>query len=419
MSRCLIATTVGCVALSLVASLRAEDETTAVFVHYMPWYASKPVSGRWGWHWTMNRFDPERVDGAGRRQIASHDEPLIGPYDSNDPHALECHTLLMKLAGVDGAIIDWYGIEKYRDYAEIHRNTQHFIRHLKRAGLRFAICYEDQTVRHMVAGGALQQRDAVPHGKKVMRWLDRRWFRDDAYVKLDGRPVLLVFGPQHFDRDQWNVLLSDLSPRPLFYALPHLSAKSGADGAFGWPPVSGGREISPTAWRQYLRSLYDRGAAGESIVSVAFPAFRDIYSEAGVGKSYGSIDARGGKTFIETLDLALQSDAPIVQIATWNDFGEGTVIEPTRALGYRYLETVQRRAKHRSSGTASFGPADLRLPVALYELRKKNPRDDTTSARLDQVAALLLKGKCGEARTILGAVSRTREQEQRADASRR
>ena len=29
------------------------------------------------------------------------------------------------------------------------------------------------------------------------------------------------------------------------------------------------------------------------------------------------------------LDRALRSGAPLVQIATWNDFGEGTAIEPT------------------------------------------------------------------------------------------
>ena len=57
-----------------------------ILVHYMPWYEAKPVSGAWGWHWTMNHFDPERSDATGRREIASHYYPLIGPYDSADPH---------------------------------------------------------------------------------------------------------------------------------------------------------------------------------------------------------------------------------------------------------------------------------------------------------------------------------------------
>ena len=76
-----------------------------VLAHYMPWYEAKPFSKAWGWHWTMNRFDPEkRVND--RPEIASHFMPLIGPYDSGDPHVLEYHRLLMKLAGIDGVVVD-------------------------------------------------------------------------------------------------------------------------------------------------------------------------------------------------------------------------------------------------------------------------------------------------------------------------
>ena len=90
----------------LVSSFAAEPR---LLVHYMPWYATKDVSGAWGWHWTMNHFDPEQKKWDAQRKIASHDYPLIGPYDSGDDHALECHALLMKIAGLDGVVIDWYG----------------------------------------------------------------------------------------------------------------------------------------------------------------------------------------------------------------------------------------------------------------------------------------------------------------------
>ncbi|MFH1184757.1 MAG: hypothetical protein V1755_06915 [Chloroflexota bacterium] len=110
--------------LAVAGFLHAEDGPRTVLVHYMPWYASKPVSGHWGWHWTMDHFNPDRVAENGPREVASHYYPLIGPYDSSDPHALECHVLLMKLAGIDGAIIDWYGTKDYHDYAAIHRNAE-------------------------------------------------------------------------------------------------------------------------------------------------------------------------------------------------------------------------------------------------------------------------------------------------------
>src|SRR6516164_4478059 len=87
-----------------------------LLVYYRPWYVAKPFSATWGWHWTMDHFDPEQVDASGQRQIASWYRPLIGPYDSADPAVLEYHVLLMKLAGIDGVVVNWYGPDNYYDY---------------------------------------------------------------------------------------------------------------------------------------------------------------------------------------------------------------------------------------------------------------------------------------------------------------
>ena len=87
---------------------KQEPVRPRILAHYMPWYEARPVRPRFGWHWTMNTFDPEGPK-SDRPTLASHYRPLIGPYDSGDPDVLEYHALLMKLAGIDGVIIDWYG----------------------------------------------------------------------------------------------------------------------------------------------------------------------------------------------------------------------------------------------------------------------------------------------------------------------
>ena len=284
-------------------------------VHYMPWYASKPVSGEWGWHWTMNHFDPDTIADDGRREIASHYYPLIGPYDSNDPHALECHVLLMKFAGIDGAIIDWYGIKDHRDYAAIHRNTNRLIAYIKKAGLSFAICYEDQTIKHLVNDGVLRESEALNHGKEVLHWMQDHWFVADEYAKIAGRPLLLVFGPQYFKGAAWKELFSGLSQPPYFYTLNTL--QEGADGVFGWPPVHGGRVVSPADWRAYLSQLYEKGGVG-----TVFPKFHDIYEESGVRESYGYLDDQEGAVFAETLARAGEN-ASLIQIITWKRLRRG------------------------------------------------------------------------------------------------
>ncbi len=378
--------------------LDAQQKRQSLMVHYMPWYAADPARNQWGWHWTMNHFQPDRRGPQGWRQIASHDYPQIGVYDSNDPLVLECQTLLMKMAAVDGVIIDWYGIEKFRDYAEIHRNTQHLIQHVKRAGLKFAICYEDQSVKHMQEAKQLDDKASLAVGQQALRWLARHWFQDEAYLRIESRPVLLVFGPQHFDRNEWHTLLSDLKPRPHVYGLPHLTQTRGMDGAFGWPPVTGGREVTPGVWRNYLAQLDARPADQGPSMAVAFPGFRDIYQQAGLHASYGWIDERAGKTLAETLALAAQSEARIVQVATWNDYGEGTVVEPTRKYGYRYLEQLARHTK------AAAQPQDLRLPIELYQLKKKYGKQAPQATRLVAATDALFAGQYAKARRILAAV---------------
>jgi len=286
--------------LTLVLPLRARDKV--ILAHYMPWYQTKAVSGKWGWHWTMDHFDPDQIKWEGQRRAASHEYPLIGLYDSSDDDALECQALLMKFAGLDGAIIDWYGTKNVLDYAANHAHTEKFIGWLKKAGLRFAICYEDQAIAQMIKAKALSADDAVKQGTIDLQWAEQHWFSDASYLKQEGRPTLLVFGPQQFQQEQWKMLRSSLASKPLIYGLPHLSKDHGMDGAFGWPPVSGGKSMSPDAWHKELNALYARPS---SVIATVFPGFKDIYKQAAVHDSYGTISDRDGKTFAESLDLAM------------------------------------------------------------------------------------------------------------------
>ena len=133
----------------------AHGASKPLMVHYMPWFVSQlyPPSGYWGWHWTMNHFNPNVLDANGQRQIASWYYPLIGPYDSIDPAVLEYHVLLMSLAGIDGVIVDWYGPDNFNDYAVNNQRTLALFNYTRKAGLKFSLCYEDQTIQREISGG--------------------------------------------------------------------------------------------------------------------------------------------------------------------------------------------------------------------------------------------------------------------------
>ena len=173
-----------------------------LMAHYMPWFEAAPAAKRWGWHWTMNHYKPDNIVG-GRAEAASHYYPLIGLYDSNDPDVLECQVLLMKFAGIQGVLIDWQGIDEYLDYGINHRNVLQIIPILRKAGMKFAIVYEDEAVRKMIAANRFPEKESIAHGQTLMKWMQAHWFSDSAYLKQDNRPVFLVFGSGYYKEEQW------------------------------------------------------------------------------------------------------------------------------------------------------------------------------------------------------------------------
>lgn len=380
----LVAVSAGWGLAAAAAEPRADgNPRPLILVHYMPWYDAKPQSAGWGWHWTMNVFNPDDVVD-GRRQIASKLYPAIGPYDSGDPHVLEYHLLLMKLAGIDGVIVDWYGRADLWDYARIHANTERLVDACGRLGMKFAICYEDRTVSMLVKQGKIAADTRVAHAADEIRWLAKQWFPRDGYVRIDERPVLLSFGHEGLTEEEWKTCLADVA-EPVAYFSEH-KRRDGAVGGFDWPlPAQGVAAIDLFA------------KASESWphrIPVAFPRFLDIYAESKVRPSWGAVPDADGATFRHTLARAVAMPAEIVQIATWNDWGEGTSIEPSLEYGTRDLEAVRSL----KPGGPAGGTAGLDLPARLLALRRTAGAEARVE-QLDAIAAALSDGMIERART--------------------
>ncbi len=365
-----------------------------LLAHYMPWYQSAKTSGSWGWHWTMNSFKPSQAADGSWQNLASHFVPLTGPYDSSDERILEYQVALMKLSGIDGVIVDWYGTENFNDYGIIDGNTARLLAVIKKAGMKFALCYEDQTVKNMVSGGYLLKKEDVSHAQKVMQSLQKSWFKEDVYLKVDGRPVLYVFGPQYFTKDDdWKAIFTGMDPQPALITLDnHVVASQTA--SFPWPPMwaSKAGTLSEADTLSYLGEFYDKAKSWKYHVGGAFPGFYDIYKEAKVGQSYGFLDAQNGKTFHDTLQSALSRDLDAIQLITWNDYGEGTMIEPTTDYGYRYLEMVQQARQTLDGKDFTYPPADLRVPLQLYQMRVDHATDLDAIVHLNKASEALMQG---------------------------
>jgi Glycosyl hydrolase family 99 len=403
--------------LALLASLScvtafvsfAATNDKPVMVYYMPWYAAKPFSAEWGWHWTMNHFNPDKVNASGEREIASWYYPLIGPYDSSDPAVLEYHVLLMKLAGIDGVIVDWYGSADYFDYAAVNRNTARLFDYTRKAGLKFAICYEDQTIQRLIDGNQLTAADAVHHAQQEMLYLQANFFRDPSYFRLKGKPLLENFGPQYFlSSTNWDDIFSVLETanRPTFFTEDN-PLVAGL-GAFDWPPMwlsqqpGTGGVLSEASLKNYLVDFEKKSASWPAYISSAFPRFHDIYQRAGVRNYWGYLGDRDGETLRENLNRALTNNSALVQIVTWNDFGEGTTIEPTKEYGFRDLCLVQDLCRRNLDHDHGLLTNHLASAVRFYNLRHNSATNAALATALDQVFTNIVSGQEESALNQLG-----------------
>jgi hypothetical protein len=402
--------------LGLAGPVAAAPAPKPVLAHYMPWYVAKPYSSSWGWHWTMNHYNPDNVGPDGRRAIAGWYYPAIGPYDSADPAVLEYHVLLMKLTGLDGVIVDWYGMDNYLDYGVNNQRTAALFNYTKKAGLKFCLCYEDATIQQEINGSFIIAASAAAHAQQTLRYAESNYFVAPSYLRWSNQPVFLNFGPQYFKASSdWQTIFSVLNTtnQPAFF--PEDNRLAVGAGAFDWPPMwmsqANGGVLSATQLETYLSGFEQKALAPPAwpaFVSGAFPRFHDIYQQAWVGSSYGYLDDRGGDTLRETLGRAFTNASAIVQVVTWNDFGEGTVVEPTLDYGFRDLGILQDFRRQYLDASFACHTNDLALALRLYNLRRQAATNAIISAELDRVFTNAVSGNLALAGLQLTGLEATR-----------
>jgi hypothetical protein len=375
----------------------SKPDRKIVMMHYMPWYTTPAVSGEWSGHWRgwRSQHHPDQTTTNGLPDIWSNYHPLIGVYDSSDPAVLECQLLEMKLAGVDGVIPAWQGIGQVADYPAIHRATCALFDACGKFGMKFAVCYEDRSVQLMVDWKELSPDQIPAHLAQTMQWMQKEWFTKPQYLPFHGRPLLLNFGPIYLtDKAVWDAAFNSIPTRPTFFALHHLWRKVGGDGGFTWIHHDPWEETDEQKIRQRIGEVFTYFSTNsDEVIVSAYPGFNDVYDQ-----HLPSLDYRGGKTLQEAMEVAMAGPWPLIQLVTWNDYGEGTMIEPTHEFGYTFLEIVQQARRKASGGAFAFTADDLRLPARLLALRRKA---DVPTSELDHISQLLNNGACAEARRLL------------------
>jgi MYXO-CTERM domain-containing protein len=341
-----------------------------IYVHMMPWFEVG------GLHWSLNA----RNAATG---VASWYAPMIGEYGSADNTVIEYQLLTMKYAGIDGVIIDWPGLNGANDLPRNKAAADAIIGRTAAFGLEFGVVYEDQDAV------------SVDAAKNDMSYVRDNYFSKANSIKVNGQPALLVFGPQKFtNASDWTNILSVFATKPTFFTLWYnANAGSNAAGQFAWVAQNGLKGVSD----------FDNGLDGGNhglMIPVLYPGFNPYYAAGNwpgptwkISYTLKPDNTEGGDTFASTFSLGMYAGDPL-QIATWNDYGEGTMIEPTNQFQYRFLTTLQQEVG------APYTDAELKIVKMLFDQRRQF--GGSKQAQLDQASAALANLDVATACGILG-----------------
>jgi glycoprotein endo-alpha-1,2-mannosidase len=270
------------------AAAVAGPPKSAIF--FYPWYSNMRHDGAYA-HWTQGGHRPPF-------DLASQFYPARGPYSSADPRVLRAQMRDIAAAGVDEVVSSWWGQGSPEDL-----RLPAVIRAATRAQLRVAVQlepYAERTVESIAA--------------------------DVAYLRGLGIGDVYVYRSQDYGAEDWWAVTRQPTGVRLFAQTSRVgfAARAGFAGFYTYDIL-----------------LYD-GAKFGRLCEQARAA--DILCAPSVGPGYDAAAATGdirvkprldGSTYDSMWRAADAAGADFVTITSYNEWGEGTQIEPA-GHGGRY-----------------------------------------------------------------------------------
>lgn len=249
-------------------------------------------------------------------------------YSCHDPKVIKRQMRDARAAGISGFIVDWYGDrEPFIDqsYALMQKIAA-------KQKFKIAMMYDETDADVGATDEAIADFTMFRN-----TYLSPNSPGHNAYLTYEGRPLIFVF-PQggHTNWDQVRKVINTWNPVP-FLITENLPGEYAADfdGYYAWiSPGSAGWSPDGSNWgSQYLTHFYQTMRdqyPNKMIIGGAWASFNDQKAAWGLNRH---ISPRCGQTFSDTLNfwrtMFPGSDPiPFLIVETWNDYEEGSAVEP-------------------------------------------------------------------------------------------
>jgi hypothetical protein len=302
-----------------------------VLAFYYPWYGRPEVNGRWI-HWAGVNFDEHNI-------ANSTHYPAIGPYDSHDLKTIDYHIQLAKEHGVDAFICSWWGQDKFEDKALIEvldRANEH----------NFEVSIYWETVLG-------KGNDKVALAVNDLVYVLEKYGSHPAFLKIDGKPVIFIYRRvmDQINFDEWPAIITTVQKRydNEFILITDRYQESSArlfDGIHtynfcNWMPGKNAEELRRISTEYFTRAVDVAKSRAKISCITVIPGYDDTKTRSpGI-----NVDRMDGDTYRMLWDVAIKADPDWIVITSWNEWHEGSEIEPSREHGDKYLKLTSKYAE--------------------------------------------------------------------------
>jgi hypothetical protein len=307
------------------------DISKRAWAIYYPWYGS-PYGPSGGWsHWS--------AVSEGNIGTSAH-FPILGAYDSRDEQMVEGQILWARYAGLDGFIASWDGPSD----AWTDKTFSVLIKVAEKLSFKVGVYYE--AYRSPPLDQASMANELI--------YFVQKYSNSPALLKINGRPVIFIYRAEENEPEFWAEVrtLVEASVGKVFLVgnLNDPKYVSVFDGFHMYLGLDAG--AMRNVYRMYTEqmgfatdttdlatALTEMQNTGHLIVhekltcGTASPGYDDSKTRSPAT----IVDRTSGELYRAAWNAIKESDVKCALVGTWNEWHEGTEIEPSVEYGFQYL----------------------------------------------------------------------------------